>query len=458
MTFQPVMVPVVYAVESWSGNSWEGTPWEGKPWDGSDLQWEGKSWEGNEWTGKSTDGESWNGKGTEGNGTNGQGTTGYDWQTLPWYMKGWNQPGFGGNQGNSVGNGSIGNPWLYPGWNGSETNGSPWANSEFAGEGTTGTPWANSGWNGQYGLGSPWTSYGPNGYGIMANPGDTSVRYRSNIDDGESIQEQPFYETDGFKISKYIIGDVIGGQATMISGAMKYERFSEVGKKGSGFDFGAKTYGNLLVNGFKLGGIDNGAIDAYDTASKIDEGIQGLNKFRQARNVGETSESAIDTSKSKALRNTKFLSKANKAVSLVDKIPKPPAVLEKALSKFNVPAAALGTIASTAKTVDSWDNASRVLDSNASGTDKTVAVADVTENIGDTAMNLGVVTSAIPLPGARVLGGAMVVGGAVLWGVSKAAKLIAGNWNTIKNSPKKAWEGTKNIAKKGWNALTGIFG
>lgn len=448
VTFQPVMVPVAYAIESWTGNPWEGNPWEGDPWDGSDLEWEGKSW-----TGKGTEGKDWTGKGTDGTGTEGNTWNGYDWESLPWYLEGWSKPGFEGNIWNSptwVGNGSTGSPWLNPGWTADGFQGNSWLNPAWNGYSTSGNTWA-----GPYGLGSPWIAYGTNGYGTVANPWEIPGWSGEGTDGNDSSENTSFYETDEFNISKYIIGDVIGGQATMISGAMKYQRFSDVGKKGSGFGFGGRMYGNILVNGLKLGGVDNTAVDAYDTASKIDAGIQGYKSIQEARNVGKTTDEARDATK--AFRSAKNLTTKNNALSIVDKIPKPPAVLEKALSKFNVPAAALGTVASTAKTVDSWGNASEVLDSNATGAEKTAAVADVTANIGDTAMNAGVVTAALPIPGARVVGGVMVAGGAALWAVSKGTKLIANNWESIKETAKKTWEGTKNLAKKGWNTLTGIF-
>ncbi len=127
------------------------------------------------------------------------------------------------------------------------------------------------------------------------------------------------------------------------------------------------------------------------------------------------------------------------------------------MSKFNVATAAVGTAYSGVKTFNKWQNASDVMDSNASGAEKTAAVADVGESAGNTLMSAGVVTSATPIPGARVAGGVMVAGGAVLWGASKVTKAVAKNWDSIKDTGKKAWEGTKNIAKKGWDAVTGLF-
>ncbi len=83
--FQPIIVPVAYAIESWTGDSWTGESWNGESWDGSDLKWEGNTWNGETWSE-----DSWNGEGTEGSGTqNEKGWNGYEWDSQPWYMRGW---------------------------------------------------------------------------------------------------------------------------------------------------------------------------------------------------------------------------------------------------------------------------------------------------------------------------------------------------------------------------------
>lgn len=66
ITFQPVLLPVAHAAESWTGDSWEGETWEGNP-------WSGESWQGENWEGNSTDRhESW---------------TGQTWEGFPWYLQ-----------------------------------------------------------------------------------------------------------------------------------------------------------------------------------------------------------------------------------------------------------------------------------------------------------------------------------------------------------------------------------
>ncbi|WP_174614159.1 hypothetical protein [Virgibacillus ihumii] len=250
---------------------------------------------------------------------------------------------------------------------------------------------------------------------------------------------------------------MIGGTATFIEAGLRHQRYLDSGITKSGFGSSAsRVYGNMLVNGLKLAGVDSTLTGAYDVGTKFYDGAQGYKAFQNAKNVRNTADEASDASK--VLQQTKESTKANKALSVMKKVPAPPAGVEKALSKFNVAAAAIGTVASGAKTIGEIRNASDVLNSNASGADKTAAVADATASAGNTLMNAGVVTSAVPVPGARVAGGIMVAGGAVLWGASKATKYVAENWNSIKETGKKVWEGTKNIAKKGWDAVTGLFG
>ncbi|WP_188634289.1 hypothetical protein [Lentibacillus kapialis] len=236
----------------------------------------------------------------------------------------------------------------------------------------------------------------------------------------------------------------MGGTASVVGAGLKHQRYQDVGRTGSGFGSTARgVYGNMFVNGMKLAGVDERITDSAEGVSNLKDGIQGYKQIKDTKNVRKSSRAGRDITKSSKSKKLPKLSK--------------PVGMEKALSKFNVATAALGTAYSGYETYNNLQTASKVMDSNASGAEKTAAAADVGASAGNTLMSAGVVTSAAPIPGARVAGGVMVAGGAVLWGASKATKYVAKNWNSIKDTGKKAWEGTKNIAKKGWDAVTGIF-
>lgn len=448
--FQPVMVPVVYAVESWTGNPWDGNPWEGDPWDGSDLQWEGKSWTGNPWEGKD-----WTGKGTDGTGTEGQSWNGYDWESVPWYLKGWSQPGFEGSKWNRpawVGNGSTGSPWLNPGWQGLSSQGNPWRMPGWSGYGSQGNHWSNPTWNGQYGQGNPWLANGYIGYGTMANPWEIPgwAGFGTDTDgDGSFPQIPHFYDGYGFQIGEYVVKDVINGQAGFINSAIKYQ---DALANGEDVKFGLgntrRMFGDMIINGMKLGVGSNFVTDSYDTATHVEDGVNAVNDFKAARNLMEATQTASNTLEtadelSDATRGT--LSNLTSASGKMG-----------ALSKLNVGVAALGTGVSAVKTYNSIGDAVDTFNNDSTGAEKTSAVADVGANVGDTLMNAGVVASAIP--GGQVIGAGMVAAGAGLWVVSKGVKLFANNWKgdlltTTKEIGKKAADGIK----KGWNKVKGWF-
>ena len=482
LTFLPVFMPVAYAVEAWTGNSWEGESWQGNSWDGSSLQWEGESWEGNSWQGESWQGDDWEGQGTEGSSWDGN-----SWSSVPWYLEGWSQHGFTGDSwtgnpssGNSWGangwngNGYTGDAWQSQGWNGSSYNGNAWNQSGFQGNPYTGDAWSQSGFEGspyagnnwsQYGYtGNPWLQPGYAGSPYAGNTWNSSGYsgspylvtpwllngYQPNVSPSNNKQsetETPYYDTNGYKVTEYIMGSVIGGQATMASEGLAYQRHIEAGSTGK-WDFGGRMYGDLLVNGFKLGGVDNFVTDSYDAGTKLFDGVKGYRDFQEARNLASGADELFDVRET--LNSTDNGSDLSRNGS-ISRILSPPEPVEKALSKLSLPAAALGAYTSGAKTVDSFNNASDVMNSNASGADKTAAAAEVGENLGDTLMNAGTITAAVPIPGARAAAGIMVAGGAGLWALSKGTKFIANNW---KGGPIKT---AKSIAKKGWNTVKGWF-
>ncbi|MBP1971434.1 hypothetical protein J2Z83_003573 [Virgibacillus natechei] len=104
----------------------------------------------------------------------------------------------------------------------------------------------------------------------------------------------------------------------------------------------------MLVNGLKLGGVDNFATDSYEAGTNVYDGIQGYRDFQEARNLAggaddlteagsslNTSENGSDVNRNSSRSN---LQRA------MDRIPSPPEPVEKALSKLSLPAAALGTL------------------------------------------------------------------------------------------------------------------
>ncbi|WP_087973451.1 hypothetical protein [Oceanobacillus rekensis] len=463
VTLQPVFAPVAYAVEAWTGNSWEGESWKGNSWtgdswDGASLKWEGDSWQGDDWERQGTEGTSWDGN---------------TWSSVPWYLEGWSQHGFTedswtGNpsSGNSWGangwnvNGFNGDSWQSQGWNGSSYNGNAWNQSGFQGDSFTGDAWSQSGYSsnpwlqqgymaGPY-AGNSWNNSGYTGSPYLITPWLLNG-YQPNVSPSTGYNDNiPYYDTNPYKVTEYIMKSV-GSTATMGAEGLKYQRYLDASST-SKWDFGGRMYGDVFVIGLKVFGVDNFGTDTYDFGTKLYDGVEGYSEFQKARTFASNAGEFFDAREMLNLaENGSDLSRSSSVLNVVDRIPSPPEPVEKALSKLSLPAAALGAYTSGVKTVDSFNNASEVYNSNATGADKTAAFAEVGENLGDTIMNAGTITAAAPIPGARAAAGIMVAGGAGLWALSKGTKFIANNW---KGGPIKT---AKSIAKKGWNTVKGWF-
>jgi len=425
MAVQPVFVPTVYAVESWTGDPWEGESWDGTPWDGSDLEWEGDTWQG----------DSWNGNGTDGP----ESSTGQNWDGIPWYLDGWSQDGTNGNPWSSDGfdgNGTSGSPWTQPGYGyGSGGMGNPWSGDGTSVNGTSGSPWMQPGYGyGPGGLANPWLMPGYNGNGTDGDGfnGNGTEGDPTSIDDFPTL---PFE----YDVGKYVVNDVMMGQVNLAGDLLTSQNMRDLGYDSS-MNYGLGYRGNLLMNGLKLGVGDNVVFDAYDTYSHVEEGVGAIQDYNAIRNAQRTADTAGD------------LASASSKISSST----PPAASVGALSKFTVAAAAVGTGFSAVETGYNTARAVDVLSSDASGADKTVAVTDATASLGDTLMNAGVVTSAIP--GAQAVGAGMVAVGAGVWAVSKGVNFVASHWKgNWKDTGKAMWKSTKNTAKKAWDTVTGWF-
>ncbi|SFA91083.1 hypothetical protein SAMN04488072_103215 [Lentibacillus halodurans] len=393
---QPVFVPAVYAVDSWTGNPWEGESWEGTPWNGTDLQWQGESWEGNSWQGNDTE------------------------SPAPWSGQNWNQQdGMNGNPGSSDGYSgdgtSPGGPWNMPGYRyGPGGIGNPWLTPDFEGNGTDSDSLDGNGTNG-------------NGTSGNETEGDPT-----SLEDFSSL---PY----GYDVGKYIVKDIMMGQAGLIGDLQTYQNMQDMGYNAK-MNYGGRFYSNVFMNGLKLGVGDNIAFDSYDTYTHVSDGIGGIKDYNYIRNAQKTTDTAGDL----ASASSKISGKT------------PPASSVGALSKFNIAAAAVGTGISAFETGFKSAKAVDVLTSDASGADKTSAVADATASLGDTIMNAGVVTTAIP--GGQAIGAGMVAVGAGVWAVSKGVKFVADNWKgNLADTGKAMWNKTKDTAKKAWDTVTGWF-
>ncbi|SFD94520.1 hypothetical protein SAMN05216238_10665 [Lentibacillus persicus] len=435
MAVQPVFIPTVYAVQSWTGDPWEGESWEGDQWDGSDLKWEGETWEGDSWTG-----DSWNGNGTNSSGS----PTDQDWTGVPWYLEGWSQSGTNGSpwSGNGFnGNGTAGSPWTQPGFNyGPGVAGNPWSGNVTSGNGTSGSPWIQPGYDyGPGGLVTPWLMPGYNGNGTEGASFDGNGTNGNGTEgDPASLEDFPTFPFE-YDVGKYVVNDVMMGQVNLVGDLLTSQNMRDLGYESS-MNYGLGYRGNLLMNGLKLGVGDNVVFDAYDTYSHVEEGVGAIQDFRAAQQFYNTSSSVGD------------LAEAGRSVSNAT----PPATSVGALSKFNVATAAVGTGISAFETGYNSARAVDVLNSDASGADKTVAVTDATASFGDTLMNAGVVTSAIP--GAQAVGAGMVAVGAGVWAVSKGVRFVASHWKgNWKDTGKAMWKSTKDTAKKAWDTVTGWF-
>lgn len=387
--FQPVLTPISYAVGPWEGNTWEGNPWEGDSWDGNDVKWSGDTWQGDSWEGNAWDSES-----------------------ALW----------------------SGNPWEGNSWDGTETNGSGTNGNGTNGNGTDGSGTNGNGTNGNGTNGSDTNGNGTNGNGTN---GSGTV---SNGTNGEGSAEEYPKLPNEYNVGKYIVNDVIMGQAKLIGDFQTYQNMKDLGHN-TKFNYGGRFYSNILMNGVKLG-VGNNAINSmYDTYTHVADGVKGVQDFRNARQFASMADSAQDL--------------ANMGNNFT-----PPPASVGALSKLNVAAAVVGTGVSAFETGYKGAKAYDVVTSDASGAEKTSAVADATASLGNTLMNAGVVTSAIP--GGQAIGAGMVAVGAGVWVVSKGVKLFADNWkgnlwDTGKHLAKKAGNAIKDVASSAWDTVTGWF-
>ncbi len=402
------MTPTVYAVSSWTGDTWKGTPWEGNSWDGSDLKWEGTPWEGNKWEGAEIEHSS----------INIDEDINPDWSNIPWYLE----------------------SWYIDRWSDDGFYGENWSLPSFYGDEIAGYSDLQNGYNGRPSLGNPWSYSGFIGRQItpgIATDIGSSTDFNQNMANAMS----------------YLTVDVMGGYASFISDGLKHQRYLDAGRTDSGLGKKATSaFGNMLVNGIKLSGLDETYVDPFETGITAYDGVQGYNTIKNAANVRSYSKDLRQFTQTK--REYRDVSKmAKKSGSPLTKVP----ALEKALSKFNIVTAGIGAAYSGYQTYNMWNDMSDVLDSDASGASKTLAVAEVTEGTGSTLMSAGAVVAAVPLPGARVAAGVMIIGGAILFGASKAAKFYARNWDKIKVGSKYLWSGAKHKAKKGLKAVINLF-
>ncbi|GGK08634.1 hypothetical protein GCM10007063_33810 [Lentibacillus kapialis] len=430
MAVQPVFIPTVYAVESWTGDPWEGDTWNGDAWDGYDLKWKGNTWQGDTWTG-----DSWNGDGSDGSNS----WKGQNWNGIPWYLRGWSQDGMTGNpwyNDSFNGNRTTGSPWKQPGFGyGPGGTGDSWSDDGYIGNGTPDAPWVQLGFsNGLSGLANPWLMPGYNSNGTNGGSFDGN----GAKDDPSSLEDFPSLPQE-YDVGKYVVKDIMMGQVNLAGNLQTYQNMQNLGYN-TKMSYGGRFSSSLFMNGLKLGVGDNVVFGAYDTYTHVSDGIGGVKDYNYIRNAQKTTDTAGDL----ASASSKISGKT------------PPAASVGALSKFNVAAAAVGTGISafetgfkSAKAVDVWT-------SDASGADKTSAVADAGASAGNTLMNAGVVATAIP--GGQAVGAGMVAVGAGIWAVSKGAKFVADNWKgNLKDTGKAMWNKTKDTAKKAWDTVTGLF-
>ncbi|WP_062197226.1 hypothetical protein [Massilibacterium senegalense] len=241
---------------------------------------------------------------------------------------------------------------------------------------------------------------------------DKSPINLSNGGNSPSDAKLPF----NYEISKYIVNDVVGGQANMIGDYL-------VGNKNE-FKPKVSSFSTLFLNGTKLGLGDNGpgwikgVSDIHDGVLKSKEGYDSYNKVKKCRkaykltNLGAKAPDAL-------LKGAKFgpLSKLNVATAAIS-------------AGF----AAVETGFNTVKAIDVWK-------SDASKAKKVSATTDATGSLGDMLMSAGVIATAIP-------GGQ--VAGAILWVGSKLVKYGAEHWRGIKKFAGNTIKRTGKALKKGW--------
>ncbi|WP_345242926.1 hypothetical protein [Pontibacillus salipaludis] len=458
VTFQPILVPAVYAVESWSGDSWEGNSWEGNPWNSSELQWSGEIWEG-----KSTNGETWNGEGTNGNGFQGEYFNGAYWTSIPWYLEGWNAEGW--NQAGFNGSGSQGTPWTNPaingygstqgtpwqanGFNGGLTQGDPYAQAGFDGLGTQGNPYAQPGFVGNGTQGAPYAQPGLGlyGYGTSAPGSSSPFMYGpfSTVGDVEATGSMESGFSLEYNASKYVMKNVIGGSASLIGDLQGYETKQQLGLGGK-VNYGGRFYSNLLVGGFKLGAGDNpysqGIANAYGVGTRAYDGFMAGKDMIKAKRFTGLSEDIYS-----ATRTMNQLDSSKTAQQIVSGARAPYG----AISKLNAVSAGIGAGFAAYETWVNTDRAIDVLQSDASMSDKVSVTTDATASVGDTLMNAGMVATAIP--GFQAIGLGVTAIGAGIWVASKGVK----HWGSIKKAAGTAINKASDVMNSTFKTVKGWF-
>ncbi|MEC5424939.1 hypothetical protein QGM71_15740 [Virgibacillus sp. C22-A2] len=481
LTLQPVLVPTVYAVESWSGNPWSGDSWSGDPWDGSDLQWEGSPWSGDPWSKEGSDADI--------------GWEGYDWESQPWYLEGWSKEGFQGESGSGnpwtqpgfQGESGSGNPWTQPGFQGESGSGNPWTQPGFQGESGSGNPWTQPGFQGEGGSGNAWNQPGFQGEGGSGNawnqpgfqgegglgyawqyPGFSGNPYSADPGSGTYTPPDRFYSSDGYKGTKFVIDTVINGTANFVNDGLD---------GGFSHDKTSLHLTNLFVSGAKLHLGDSQFFDVYDMGKTGKTGFDKVKQLETLRQGSYALSSALQTSGdgirkasnvSNISKTTEFAAKTKQYVSMIkdsaSQVYKSTDISKVAgtwsnmgaLSKFNFVTSGINAGVSAYKTGASVGDAIQTFNSNASGADKTAAVANIGSNLGETIMSAGGVAAAIP--GGQALGAGLVAAGAGIFVVSKGVSLIARNWQgDVKSTAKEIGKKAGQTIKKGWKTVKGWF-
>ncbi|MEN2467395.1 hypothetical protein [Ornithinibacillus sp. FSL M8-0202] len=468
ITFLPVMTPTAYAISSWSGDPWEGSPWSGDSWDGSSLDWSGNSWNGNSWNGDSWNQSDWNGN---------------SWTTQSWSQNSWDSPGFNGNswtnqgwdgssfQGNSWTNSGWsnssfqGNPWSNSSWSMYGFNGNPWLNSGWAGNNFNGTPWGETGWN-QNGIqGNPWSNNGWNQNGIQGNPwlnnGFISDPFRGNETNSDTTSgpqapnnpvnlNTPFYDTDDFKNTKFVWD-------YMVNAAVDMDKNFPNGPSTS-FLTGA------LIDSIKFNLGDHIAVDLYDIGDKsksVYDSYNTLDGLRQSvfniNTVANTGNAYHYASASKLSQFGSLIKDSASTVFNKTDIANISSTWGSmgAISKLNVIASGVNAGISAYKTGESVGKAINTWQNTTNGAERTVAIADIGANLGETIMSVGGVTAAIP--GGQALGAGLLAVGGGLFVISKGTQLVTKNWDKISNFGKKTGKAIADGAKKLGSTIKGWF-
>lgn len=471
--FQPVLTPAVHAVSSWEGNPWEGNPWEGESWDGRHLEWEGTDWEGNSWERDSwsPDGD-WEGKPWERDSWSPDG----DWEGNSWERDSWSRDGFIGanpwERADFSRDNFTGSPWIGNDF----TSGNPWTGTDFSGDNFTGNPWTGNNSTD----GNPWTGNGFSNDSFSGDPynrdpgsGENSLvgpiigQSLQDLESGtgklkkaeRSSYETPdrFYDSTNYKATEHLIKDMTVGTINEMDNVLTDPDYTNM-------DAGEFML-DLVVNNAKLH-VDNDLVfDTYDAgkgARDTYKHVKDLNKIRQnysgvdtATQTGKTINTVSNASKTPSYG--RMILDSGKEVLKNTDIKNIPNTLGQmsAVSKLNGVTSMVSAGFSAYQTGASAKDAYNVWTSDSTGAEKTSATADVGSNFGELMMDVGMVTSVIP--GGQAAGVTMMAVGAGLYGVSKATKVIADNWDTVKALPGKALNGAKKAGKAAKDWVTGLF-